>query len=218
MPDSFYRARPPDLLSQGDIASNVPWGLIEAPTALCRPSDRKAPNGKARYSLVSPWTVPNSPAPWSHDPEIIHAVGWSGLVMVLWHDCQIEKSDNQERSRPDKAFAAVAPIQPLSELRSDTLENTEKLHTSIKDGAHHSYFYLPGATGDAFTMAESVVNLRYIWSVRQATLADRPVSVNPDMLFSLYEKLFVFFTRYRLDLDPTCPKCGTVVPLLRAVD
>lgn len=122
MADSLYREHPPELLSQGDIAADIPWGLIEAPTVLCRPVDRKSPNGKARYSLVDPWTVPNSPVPWSHDPEIIHAIGWQGTAMVLWHDCQIEKADNQERDRPEKAFAGVAPIHRLDVLQSDSPE------------------------------------------------------------------------------------------------
>src|SRR2546421_11565261 len=218
MARSFYRDRPPDLLSQGDIAADVPWGLIEAPTALCRPADRRAPNGKARYSLVEPWTVPNSPAPWSRDPEIIHAIGWSGLVMVLWHDCQIEKSDNQERDRADKASAAVAPLNPLTELQSVTPEKTAELHESVKAGDHNSYFYLPAVAAGKFSLPESVVNLRFIWSVRQSTLSNRPASIDPEMLFSLYEKLFVFFTRHRLDLDPTCPTCGSKVPLVSAND
>lgn len=212
---SFYRDKPPELLSQGDIAIDIPWGLIEAPTTLCRPIDRKQPNGKARYSCVDPWVMQGSPVPWSRDPEIIHAVGWQAPAMVLWHDCQIEKADNQERDRPEKAFAAIAPIHSLSALQSDTPEKTKDVQDKVRNLRHKSYFYLPAVTAGDFAIQESFVNLRYIWSIRQQTLANRPVSLHPEILMSLYSTLFLFFTRFRLDADPACPKCGSLVPLIQ---
>jgi hypothetical protein len=134
--------------------------------------------------------------------------------MVLWHGCQIDKSDNQERTNPEKAFAAVAPIQPLDKLQSETAEKTEQLRASVMAGGHSSYFFLPAVTAGEFALVDSFVNLRYIWSVRQTTLLQkRRAALHSNMLFSLYEKLFIFFTRFRLDVTPNCPSCGTAVPL-----
>ncbi len=217
MAGSFYRD-PPNLLSQGDIVRDVPWGLIEAPTTLCRPIDRKKPNGDARYSAVDPWVMKNASGPWSRNPEIIHAVGWQDAAMVLWHDCQIDKSENQERSRPEKEFAAVAPIHSLDSLRGKDANETENFHRGVRAGEHHSYFHLPAVTAGDFVLGESYVNFRYIWSVRQSSLTNRPVSLHPDMLLSLYDRLFVFFTRFRLDVKLSCPSCGTPVPLVRTSD
>ena len=208
----FYRD-PPELLSQGDIVRNVPWGLIEAPTSLCRPADRRAPNGKARYSSLDPWAISNAPAPWSQDPEFIHAVGWQGLGMIVWHDCQIEKSDNQERDRPQKAFAGIAPVMTLSVLQTSSAEKTGEIHDSVRTGSNYTYFFLPSVTVGEFTMPESFVNLRHIWPVRQSSLYDRLASLHPDVIPNLYEHMFVFFTRFRLDHHPTCPSCGTEVKL-----
>jgi hypothetical protein len=159
-----------------------------------------------------------SPAPWSRDPEFIHAVGWQSAAMVLWHDCQISKAENQERLRPQKQFAAVAPIHSFDSLQSEFPEKTEELRRSVRAGEHHSYFHLPAIAAGDYSLVESYVNLRYIWSVRQSSLTKRPVSVHSDMLLSLYEKLFVFFTRFRLDLEPKCPRCDTSVPLVRVSD
>jgi len=212
----FY-APPPASLSQGDIVSNIPWGLIEAPITLCRPLDRKASIGKANYWTVDPWQGHrNSPKPWEHDPEFIHAIGWHGTGVVLWHDCEIDKPKSQERARPEKAFAAIAPVLNLVTLQSGTPEETQQLQVAVRNGEHHAYFFLPAVTIDGIRRPDSYVNLRYIWSVRQESLLERKVSLSPDILHSLYSQLFVFFTRMRLDVNPTCPQCGMHVPLVRS--
>jgi hypothetical protein len=218
MPDSFYRELP-ELLSQGDIVTDIPWGLIEAPTTLCRPVDRKKPAGKAEYHVADAWTGHHrAPGPWSHQPEIIHAIGWKGTAILLWHDCQIEKGENQKRVF-EKAFAAIAPILPLDKLQTELPEETEKIRNGVRNGEHHSYFYLPATTFGEFNLPESYVNLRYIWSIKQATLLPhRKFSLSFEILPSLYASMFVFFTRFRLDVDPTCPKCGTSVPLVMAAE
>ena len=51
-PTTFYAALSP-ALSQGDIVDDIPWGLIDAPITLCRPSDRKSSSGKAVFGSVS---------------------------------------------------------------------------------------------------------------------------------------------------------------------
>lgn len=135
--------------------------------------------------------------------------------MVLWHGCEIEKFDNQGRA---KAFAAIAPIQPLDLLQGDTSERTTLMREGVKDGRHQAYFYLPAVTREGFSLPESFVNLRYLWSVRQEALSDRVLSIEPSILPSLYSQLFVFFTRFRIDGDPKCPTCGTAVKLELAED
>jgi hypothetical protein len=217
MPEGFYRELP-DLLSQGDIASDIPWGLIEAPTTLCRPCDRSKPYGRADYHTADPWTGhPKAPGPWKHDPEIIHAVGWNGSALVLWHDCQIEKAINQNPDRPEKGFAAIAPVLPLDKLQSNSPEETAELRQGVRNNEHHSYFFLPETAFGDFSLPDSYVNLRYVWSVKQTTLLPRrKLSLAPGVLLSLYASIFVFFTRFRLDVDPVCPKCGTAVPLVKA--
>jgi hypothetical protein len=214
MPESFYRPAP-DVLSQGDIVSDIPWGLVEAPTSLCRPVDAKKATGKAHYSTADAWQLPSGfPLPWSKSPEILHAIGWNGLGMILWHDCQIEKGDNQ--GRPEKSFAAVAPVLALETLQGNTTDKTTELRQGVRNNEHHSYFFLPAVTAGTFTMPDSYVNLRYIWSVRRPTLTKRFVSLQPNVLPAVYEKLFVFFTRFRIDVHPVCPKCGESVPLTSA--
>src|SRR5262249_46648619 len=67
--------------------------------------------GKAVYAPAAKVAKPKA---WALSPEIIHAVGWSGYVVVLWHDCQIDKWLNQRSEKQSKAFAAGAPILPMT--------------------------------------------------------------------------------------------------------
>lgn len=61
---------------------------------------------------------------------------------------------------------------------------------------------------------ESYIDLRHIWSVKQSTLATRVIGMSAIARSSLFEHLFTFFTRKMLDAAPTCPTCGTQVPLV----
>lgn len=209
----FYRP-PPELLSQGDIVEGVPWGLIEAPITLCRP-DNNPLQGKSRHSTLDPWHMPGAPKAWARagNAERIHAAGWNGRAMVLWHDCQISKAENQDRKKPEKEFAGVAPILPFSLLQARTSEDLEILQTGIRNGENHSYFFLPAVDTGSFFLPESYVNFRYVWSIRQSALTQRPVSLEVDQLMALYGSLFTFLTRFRLDVDPKCPSCNSSVPL-----
>jgi hypothetical protein len=192
-------------LSQGDLVDNVPWGLVEAPVTLCRPDNRKSATGKAFYGSAAEL---KRPAPWSHDPEFVHGVAWSGLVMVLWHGCQIDKSLNQGgATRAAKAFAAIAPVIEL-----DRFQPAER-RIEVRNAQHFSYFPIPALDGSSRPVAESYVDLRHIWSVRQSILIERVTSVSDGARLSLYEHLFTFFTRLRLDVEATCPTCGTSVAL-----
>lgn len=130
MTETFFAAVSSLELQQGDIIDEVPWGLIEAPTTICRPVDRKQPKGKANYG---PATDVTKPAAWSHDPEFIHGVGWQGLAVVLWHGCQIDRWKNQGRADLSKAFTGVAPLLPLSRL-------DPAKHDDVRERRSHPFF------------------------------------------------------------------------------
>src|ERR1700730_588717 len=97
MADPFY-VDPSPALNQGDIVDHVPWGLIEAPTTLCRPDKRAKTSGKAFYGSVAEL---KRPTPWALDPEWVHGISWDGLAMVLWHGCQLDKWKNRDEEMGD---------------------------------------------------------------------------------------------------------------------
>ena len=90
---SFYR-QPPALLSQG-TSSAIPWGLIEAPTTIVETDRQNQARRKIRILALNLGDA-GVMRPWAR-VRIIHAVGWSGLSLVLWHGCEIRKSENQYR-------------------------------------------------------------------------------------------------------------------------
>jgi hypothetical protein len=212
MPSPFY-VDPAPVLSQGDIVDHVPWGLIEAPTTLCRPSNRQSTSGKAFYGSVADL---KKPLPWAHEPEYIHGISWEGLAIVLWHGCQIDKWKNRAleagEDTSERSFAAIAPVIGL-----ENFQPADKRH-EVTGGQHYSYFPLPAFTVGARDIPEGYADLRHIWSVRQSLLVDRLASIADTARFSLYEHLFTFFTRFRLDVDRACPTCGASVPLMAVAE
>jgi hypothetical protein len=211
MADAFYLPPDPAVLNQGDIIDHVPWGLIEAPTTLCRPNNRQSVNGKAFYGSVEDL---KNPPPWSLEPEFVHGVSWEGLAIVLWHGCQLDKWKNQgaDQNRLAKAFAGVAPILPLDKIQPP------EYRQEVVARKHSSFFPLPAFTVGERQIPESYVDLRHIWSVRQSALVAKMAGLSDAARLSLYEHLFTFFTRFRLDADPVCPTCGTAVPLQMAAE
>ncbi len=198
-------------LNQGDLVAKVPWGLIDTPTTICRPVDRSMAKGKANYAPVAECSTP-----WQKDPEYIHGVARDGLAVVLWHGCQIDKFTNiavTEGSgrKASRAFVAVAPLLPITKLQPESLRHT------VLAGEHYSYFPVPQVTVGEVQIPESYVDLRHIWSIRQTSLtAARVVGMSEVATLSLMQHLFTFFTRLRLDIVPSCPTCGAVVPLVAA--
>lgn len=93
-------------LSQGDIVDKFPWGAIESPLTICRPSNATASKGHARYA---PAAGIKNPFRGSRDErEYIHAKAGCGPGIVLWHSCEID--DYLRRNQPQKAVVGVAPI------------------------------------------------------------------------------------------------------------
>lgn len=206
MAGEFYVEIPPgDDLNQGDIIDNIPWGLIVAPTTVCRPDNRKAVTGKAvSYADAN---QASKPAAWELKPEVIHAIANCGLGVVVWHGCQIDKWKHKKagRDRSDKAFVGIAPVIPISELPSGHRQD-------VLDGHSHAMFPLPGFSVGERAIPDSYVDLRHIWPLKQSIATDRLVMLSDLARESMYLHLFTFLTRATFEA-PTCPRCGTAVAL-----
>jgi hypothetical protein len=189
-------------LSQGDIVSSIPWGLIDAPLTVCRPSDRSKPEGKATYAPVG--TV----KPPFKDIETVFAKAQLGLGMVLWHDCQIDKFENQQKP-PEKWFAAVAPLVPLQEHDQDA-------STAVREGRRRAFFFVPEypAIGIPKPM---YVDLRHIWPLKQSLLGNRIGTLSMQARGNLYAHLFSFLTQRSLGNEVKCVKCGEMTPVIDAL-
>lgn len=184
-------------LNQGDIVSDVPWGVIDAPLSFCRPSPNKP--GQAFYAPIA--EAKRDPLPFTRGPEVIHAVGHAPtLGMVIWEDCQIEKMMNQGQDER-KWYVSVAPIRPL-----DLFDDDESRQT-VRDGRRMAFFYLP-ADGD---IPESFVDLRLMWPVKQSLLAKRLTTLSADGRAALFGHLFTFLTARRFIGDSACPSCGAAL-------
>jgi hypothetical protein len=187
-------------LNQGDIVRVVPAGLIDAPLTICQPLNND-PKGRANY-------YPHDQVPKKRSVEFLHAKADIALGMVVWPDCQIDKLKN--RKKPEaKWFAAIAPIKPLSVVR-----DTSK-HEAIRTLGRRAFFPLPPK--DPELPEESYVDLRYIWSVRYALLANRVMGLSEDALHALRSHLFWFMTESRLVDLAQCPHCAGEFPLRSAI-
>lgn len=203
--EGFYLP-PADRLSQGDILQELPWGLIPDPLIICRPNDRTATSGKAQFS--SSGLTPKAGQPhWQPETEFIHAAARNAYGIVMWHDCQIDSWLNKGRANAEQAaFAGVAPVLPLAGL-------PPTLHDGIRKGDHRTFFFLPPfAIGDV-TLPESIVDVRYIWSIKQSLLTPRLASISDTARLSLYGHLFTFLTRKRLSIERKCVHCGSPMSL-----
>lgn len=178
---SFYRACREEL-DQGDLVDAVPWGMVEPPVTICRPSNATAPTGRARYAPAAevdrPFSATNSGI------ETVHVRAKCGPVLVLWHGCEIDAS--LRRRGPARAFAAVAPVRSLG----PTIPHEPARH-AIREGRRRAFFHLPPV--ESFN--ESYVDLRQIWNVPQAILTQRRVALGSDAIQALHVHLFQFLTR-----------------------
>lgn len=173
----FYVALDPKL-SQGDIVVGVPWGLIDDPVTVCQPADRSKPQGKATYAPVE--------AKGFKGIQSVHAAAQLGTVMVLWHDCQIDKFENQRRP-PEKWFTAVAPVLPIP---------TGDAGQAIAAGTRRAFFPLPAYPAIGLNQP-SYVDLRHVWPVKQSLLTERKGALSNAAKQALYAHLFTFLTQRR---------------------
>jgi len=188
-------------LDQGDIVLDVPWGLVSAPVAVCRPvQGLNATSGKANFAPCDDVRD----AFRKKDPrEIVHAIANRGPVLVLWHGCQIDKF--AEAGKQDKAFAAIVPILPMTLLN-------ETDWAAVRDGQHMSRFHLPGFSTNEVVMPESYADLRHVWPIRQRALRRRVVTLSKHARADLYGHLFTFLTRLTPAERASCPNCKTLLP------
>lgn len=192
---------PSEVLDQGDVVPDVPWGLVKAPAIVCRPHHGiNATSGDATFGIA---TNVKDAFRRNDAREIVHATTKRGLVLVLWHGCQIDKF--AEHDKQDKAFVAVVPILPLTQLN-------ELDRAAVRNREHFGRFHLPAFSTFEFTMSESYADLRHIWPIAQGVLKKPVVSLTSTALALLYGQLFTFLTRQRFVENAKCPSCGAVLP------
>lgn len=186
-------------LSQGDIVADIPYGLVDRPLRIARtgPPWIGEPHEAERPQAFS-----------SERAEHVLAPAKLDLAMVLWHGCQIDKFLNKGQPT-DKAYAAVAPVLRLSRI------GQESTREAVRAGRHRAFFPLPAFDPDGNGPSEFYVDLRLIWSVKQALLLERRRgALTPDATYALYGHLFFFLTG--LDVANSyiaCPTCATSIKL-----
>jgi hypothetical protein len=175
-------------LSQGDIVRALPWGAIDSPLTICRPSNAKARDGKARYGDAS--KVERAFKKTKDRREIVHARAGLGLGIVLWHSCEI--ADYVRRGEERKAVVGVAPIFSM-------VERLPEPHRKPVRGLQRSaMFPLPPLDVGGTSYGEAYVDFRLIWSVKQSLLTQRLASLSETYLQSMYNHLMLFLTRRRV--------------------
>lgn len=196
MPDQpdFYAALALKL-SQGDIVSDVPWGLVESPVTVCRPHHPERPSGKALYEALDALKMP-----FRKTGEFIHLrAPLIGPAIVLWHDCQIDKFEEQGKPQ-EKWFAAVAPIVPIRNMKADAVQ-------AVREGERRAFFWMPKGVSSGVP-EESYLDLRHILPFRQSYLmAKRRGALSDTVRRALHLHLFTFFTQRALNENVTC-ECG----------
>jgi len=181
-------------LCQGDIVRSVPWGLIPMPVEICRKQ------GGPHQAKTHP--VGELQSAFKKGQELILAQAESGLAMVLWPDCQLDKFQNQGRPE-DRWFAGVAPVVPMEPRLPPPVRQ------QVRDGLRRMYSLVPA--NEPLGIPESYVDLRLIWSVKQAMLTDRVAALSVHAQAALMERLFAFFTYQRPKPSAQCPECGAMI-------
>ena len=173
-------------LSQGDIVSAVPWGLVHSPLTVCRPSNAKAQKGPARYAEAA--GLSDAFRRSKDEKEYIHAKAGQGFGIVLWHDCEID--DFGRRRQPQKAFVGVAPVFSMADRVPQ-----DQHREAIRNRRRSALFPLEPLEIDDFRFGEAYVDFRLIWSVKQSTLTTRLATLGETVRHSLYDHLILFLTR-----------------------
>lgn len=203
---SFYES-PGERLSQGDVILSIPWGLVEAPLRICRPHQGDQTPEAAKAPFGPPEKFSDAfKRPKSNNKEIVFAYGERGKGLVLWHGCQIDKFEELKK-KPESWFAGVVPILEIS----NRLQPQDR--EAVESGTHRSFFYLPGNDEASGNFPDSFVDLRHIWPIKQSLLTERVLTLREHVRLSLYNQLFTFLTRLRLNHAAPCPHCSNEVPL-----
>lgn len=184
---------------QGEIIADLPWGLIESPLKICRPQ-----TGRGAVQQAAGHEADKLESAFKkHEMEVIHARGGRTLGMIVWADCELDKSMEQERDE-NRWFAGVAPVMPLARFE-------EAIRPGIRASRRRSYFYLPA--NPTIDLPESYVDLRRIWSVKQSLFKQRVVALSEPAVRALQAHMYGFFT-YQMPIDlKACPACGNAIKL-----
>lgn len=178
-------------LSQGDLIELVPSVWVEDLGYLSKTAD-----GPPRFRLHR-----KKPEPLKdNQPHPANAMNIRALGVVLTHDCEIDKDDQQRGS------ILVGLVRPLNSVSGE--ENQE----GIRQYTRHRAFYLPasipvtaseGDQAPPYLAEEGYVDLRRITSVKRSVLdeLERKAGMNDDGRMMLQEHLFRFFTRRLLPLE-----------------
>lgn len=199
-PPPFYHPGRPEPLSQGDILNEIPYGLITDPLVVCR-AGKPLPDGTQHGTFGPAEKITAGGAPFNKGKaEAIHMKASSGLVMVLWEDCEIDRF--AEQGKPEnKWFAAVAPIIPAAQyfVANDLV--------AVEAGRRRRFFPLPEDKAAGIDRP-SYVDLRLIWSLQHSLLVGRRVtSLSDGARMVLRDQLFAFFTKHWLPDTIPCPAC-----------
>jgi hypothetical protein len=181
---SYFQEPQPDVLQQGDIYY-APVVRAESSTAATH-----------TWSHVDEFEID---FPQDDEGGQSHAVLKAGYapVMVLSHDCQMDRQMNAEYQRLRKAkppltkaaalaavesdpdldrFVTVAPILSLARYRTELAD--------VKSGAVIGMFYVPPTPGGEITV-DSVVDLNFVSTVDRSLLRLRTASLGESSLSSL---------------------------------
>lgn len=127
--------------------------------------------------------------------------------MVVWHDCQIEKFENQGKPQ-GKWFAAVAPIIPFS-----LAQMNEEARETVRSGERRAFFHL-AAWPEAGVQEEGFVDLRHVLPIRQSWLLERRTgALSETVRQALHLHYFTFLTQRQLIPDFGCPQCGNKISI-----
>jgi len=203
---AFYAAELHEKLSQGDIVRDVPWGLVESPLTICRPKQVGHSAGPSTYGPPDSF---KNPAAFK-DFESLHLRAKRGKAIVLWHDCQIDKFEEQGKPR-SKWFTVIAPVFPLSDFDAKGQEH-------VRAGRRRAFFYLPESASELMPQ-EGYVDLRYTIPIRHGLLESaRAGTLSAEARLAMYAQFFSFLTRTSIKSgNIVCPHCAQPIPVSQLV-
>jgi hypothetical protein len=175
---SYYRAKEPDEILQGDIFDLEPSVFIQSrPLSVVR--TRQAGDGRIHAGLhTEGGDPPEDGFHWETGEKIV-CDGILNRAVMLTHDCEIEKDDKHR---------VLALIRPWATIPQDFQE-------AVRQGRRYRFFWLPEQSGPDFP--ESYVDFRRVTTVRPQALQEehRRLSMTERMREALAAAFIRFITR-----------------------
>jgi len=165
---AWWRAALQADLSQGDILADVPVGIVAAPPVRL--------HSKSFRGNETGWIKSDKPLDSKSRAELL-ASGFAVPVIVLGHDCELDKSATR---------VLVAPIQPIGSVHADH-------HASILEGKNWAQVALQ----DIPELGTCFADFRSMTAVdrRNINAARRVSSMTEEAVRLLWARLIGFFTR-----------------------